>query len=413
MSSHSQVGNENLSLSLSVNERLIDDELEVEHVEQIRPPQLLPVVNERIVPRGGHVEVEVPGFQDPPPNPPTLPSSSNLNSSIPLQLHDNDDDDSSDEDSLYIPSTDGNPDEFDGDFVEYLPIEDITEEPIEDNEVEQIAFEESKMESPPSLLFPSSRSPSSPPSAPPRSNRGKPAVRFGFHTNIMKEVAKYGKEGEAALLDELKNMVEKGVFVPVYYEDLNEEERKNIIPSLAFIKQKFHADGSKDKVKVRVVAGGHKQDRTLFVNKNTSSPTLHLEHLFLEMGIALVRKRHRTSLDIRAAFLHVPVEEGEIGVFMWIEVKLAEILCEIDQTYCDFIQHNGKVLVRLSKSLYGCVKSALLWYKRLRATLEALGYRAGGEVHHHSIQITFRWQVDHAIHSRCFLRECCQCVLPL
>jgi hypothetical protein len=53
---------------------------------------------------------------------------------------------------------------------------------------------------------------SPPPSSPPvsrllqRSNRGKPAVRYGFHTNIVKEVSKYGEEGDAALLAELKNM---------------------------------------------------------------------------------------------------------------------------------------------------------------------------------------------------------------
>jgi hypothetical protein len=32
------------------------------------------------------------------------------------------------------------------------------------------------------------------------------------------------------------------------------------------------------------------------------------------------------------------------------------------------------MIVQLAKSLYGCVKSAFLWYKHLRSTLESLGY---------------------------------------
>jgi hypothetical protein len=155
-------------------------------------------------------------------------------------------------------------------------------------------------------------SPSSPPVSrlPQRSNRGKPAVRYGFHTNIVKEVSKYGEEGDAALVAELKNMYEKKVFFPVKREKLSPEEKRNIIPSLAFVKQKYYPDGSKDKVKVR----RYKQDRSLFVDKNISSPTLHLEHLFTEMAMAQAKKPFRTSLDIGAAYLNVPVEESEVNI---------------------------------------------------------------------------------------------------
>jgi hypothetical protein len=84
------------------------------------------------------------------------------------------------------------------------------------------------------------------------------------------------------LVAELKNMYEKKVFFPVKREKLSPEKR-NIIPSLAFVKQNYNPDGSKDKVEV---TGGHKQDRSLFVDKNTSSPALHREHLFIEMAMA-------------------------------------------------------------------------------------------------------------------------------
>jgi hypothetical protein len=66
----------------------------------------------------------------------------------------------------------------------------------------------------------------------------------------VKEVSKSGEEGDAALVAELKNMYEKKVFFPVKRENLSPEEKRNIIPSLAFVNQKYNPDGSKDKVKV-------------------------------------------------------------------------------------------------------------------------------------------------------------------
>ena len=185
-----------------------------------------------------------------------------------------------------------------------------------------------------------------------------------------------GGERTASGLQGTGRPTEKKVFFPVKREKLSPEEKRNIIPSLAFVKQKYNADGSKDKVKVRLVAGGHKQDRSLFVDKNTSSPTLHLEHLFVEMAMAQAKKPFRTSLDIGAAYLNVPVEESEVNIYMRIEPKLADKLCEIDSSYSKFLEKNGSMIVQLAKSLYGCVKSALLWYKHLRSTLESLGYQA-------------------------------------
>jgi hypothetical protein len=70
------------------------------------------------------------------------------------------------------------------------------------------------------------------------------------------------------------------------------------------------------------------------------------------------------------------VEESEVNIYMRIEPKLADKLCEIDSSYSKFLEKNGSMIAQLSKSLYGCVKSALLWYKHLRSTLESLGYQA-------------------------------------
>jgi hypothetical protein len=85
-SKKNQIGNSNLQITVSVNGRSVDDE-EVEYLEEIRPPQLVPVRSER--------------------TPSILPSSAH-----PLQNQNQvEDEESSDEDSLYVPSNDGAPDD--------------------------------------------------------------------------------------------------------------------------------------------------------------------------------------------------------------------------------------------------------------------------------------------------------------
>jgi hypothetical protein len=73
-------------------------------------------------------------------------------------------------------------------------------------------------------------------------------------------------------------MIEKNVWEPIHRSDLSLTEQKSIINSLAFLKQKYKPDGTTDKVKARLVAGGHMQDETLY--SDTSSPTVNITNVF-------------------------------------------------------------------------------------------------------------------------------------
>ena len=65
-------------------------------------------------------------------------------------------------------------------------------------------------------------------------------------------------------------------------------------------------------------------------------------------------------------------------VIMKITGKLVEMLVELDpHTYKDYVKIvNGvKVLhVEMLKALYGMLKASLLFYKKLRADLESIGF---------------------------------------
>jgi len=68
------------------------------------------------------------------------------------------------------------------------------------------------------------------------------------------------------MLQELKQMLDKGVWISVGVISLTYEQRKSIIRSSIFLKEKFTSTGVFDKLKARLDAGGNMQDRSLYVS---------------------------------------------------------------------------------------------------------------------------------------------------
>ena len=195
---------------------------------------------------------------------------------------------------------------------------------------------------------------------------------FGYHVSIEKAIEEYGSVGLAALKSEIMNMIKKKVFVPVNKRNLSPQQLKKIIPSFAFIKQKYKADGTKDKCKARLVAGGHRQDRTLY--PEYSSPTVSIEHLFIESVIAANNGFIVESLDVGSAYLNADMEGEEI--FMKLNKILSDILCQICPEYEIYRDpESSEITVQLLKALYGCIQSALLWYKVLKKVIEEIGFQ--------------------------------------
>jgi hypothetical protein len=86
-------------------------------------------------------------------------------------------------------------------------------------------------------------------------------------------------------------------------------------------------------------------------------------------------KRDTATADIVGAYLKAYMKDYVIMRFTGVSV---DILCEMNPNYRSFviIENGVKVLyVRLIKALYGCVKSALLWYDLFYSHLKALGFK--------------------------------------
>ncbi len=63
-----------------------------------------------------------------------------------------------------------------------------------------------------------------------------------------------------------------------------------------FIKENFTSTGAFEKLKARLVAGGHMQDKSIY--DDVSSPTVSTAATFLIAAIAAQEHRHVATLDI-------------------------------------------------------------------------------------------------------------------
>ena len=73
-----------------------------------------------------------------------------------------------------------------------------------------------------------------------------------------------GNEAKKVIVSELKQMIDKRVWVPVLGGKLSAMQRAATIRSSMFLKQKNNPDGSFLKLKARLVVGGDQQDKSLY-----------------------------------------------------------------------------------------------------------------------------------------------------
>jgi hypothetical protein len=96
-------------------------------------------------------------------------------------------------------------------------------------------------------------------------------------------------ESMKAIEKELGQMLCKKVWHPVYMHQLTSDEKKRIIRSSLFLKEKYDASGKFEKIKARLVAGGHMQDRSIY--PDLSAPTAAISSVFAVAAIAALENR--------------------------------------------------------------------------------------------------------------------------
>ena len=185
---------------------------------------------------------------------------------------------------------------------------------------------------------------------------------FAFQQYGLKAgIRKFGEAGKLAAYKELEQLHLRNVFDPLYGNKISFDDKQNALDSLIFIKEKENGD-----LKGRACADGRKQ-RGKIDETETTSPTVSLESVLLTAVIEAKEGRDVAVLDIPNAFVQTDME-GE-QVLMKMKGDLAELMVTTaPQLYRKYlITEKGQpvLYVKLLKALYGCLKSALLFYKKL------------------------------------------------
>jgi hypothetical protein len=181
-------------------------------------------------------------------------------------------------------------------------------------------------------------------------------------------IKKHGKAAENALLAEFSQLEALSVYQPVYAHSLTKEQRKGALRAINLIKEKRCG-----KLKGRTVADGRSQ-KNLYDKTDTASPTVATDALMLTILVEAHEARDVDTADVAGAYLKADMVDFVLMKFTGASVDL---LCSLNSKHKAFVVMEGNVKVMyvpLDKAMYGCVKSAFLWYNLLSTSLQKLGF---------------------------------------
>ena len=193
---------------------------------------------------------------------------------------------------------------------------------------------------------------------------------YNFHISLKAGLRTRGNAAVQSVKQELENLIRKETLDPVMMKDLSKTQRKKVIRSCVFLKEKFNSLGVFEKLKARLVANGKQQSRADIPDR--VSPTVQTTNLFIMLCVAVKEGRLGSTHDIGAAFLNAKMTGEE--VFVTLDRIMTKMLVMIKPEYAVFVNNKGELVAKLDKALYGCVQSARLWYDLLVKVLTEDGY---------------------------------------
>jgi hypothetical protein len=158
------------------------------------------------------------------------------------------------------------------------------------------------------------------------------------------------------------------VFQGLHASTLTRDQKKEALRAINLIKEKRCG-----KIKGRTLADGRSQ-RSKYAKEDISSPTVSNDALMLTFLIDAVEKRHVATADVPGAYLHAKMDDFTVLKLIGQSV---DILCKTNPEYLQYVtEENGKkvLYLQLLKALYGCIKSAMLWYELFAGTLKGMGF---------------------------------------
>ena len=181
---------------------------------------------------------------------------------------------------------------------------------------------------------------------------------------------RFGSCGDTAVTKELSQLHTLNCFCPCDPCSLTRKDRRNALSSLMFLTEKRSGE-----VKARACANGSVQCQHV-AKEEAAAPTVTSEAMFVQSTIYAHETRDMATCYIPGAFLQAVNPDF---VLMRLDGILAELIVKVaPKLYHKYVTTNSKgkpvLYVQLEKAVYGMMKSALLFCRKLVADLISLGF---------------------------------------
>ena len=212
--------------------------------------------------------------------------------------------------------------------------------------------------------------------------------------SVKEGVRRHGQKAVNAVLSEFAQLNDKDIFTPVSAKSMTSSDKREALNLITLVKEKRNG-----KIKGRACADGRKQRR--YISKEeVASPTVQLHSLLLSLAIDARERRDIATADVVGAYLLVDMNDF---VIVKVTGEAIDMMCKVRPEYKKFVtgvNKNRVLYLRLTKALYGCMQSALLWYNTFKEALVKMGFSlnpydpcvANRTIH--GRQCTICWYVD-------------------
>ena len=215
--------------------------------------------------------------------------------------------------------------------------------------------------------------------------------------SLSKGLKAWGKRAEKSAVKEMTQLHDMSSFIPRSAKSLTRDERINALRTLIFLKEKRSGD-----VKTRTCIDGSPQ-REWIPKEDAAAPTASTDALFITGAIDAFEARDVAFADMPGAFLTSRTDEK---VIVKLSGELCEMMVKVDpRIYRKYVtlESGGRptLYVELYKSVYGLLRSALLFYRKFKREITEYGFKmnpydpcTANMYTKNGDQITVLWHVD-------------------
>lgn len=176
---------------------------------------------------------------------------------------------------------------------------------------------------------------------------------------IGQAIERYPTDAPTAITKELNQLLDYNVFEPAVNATVP------AMPSSFFVSEKLNPDGTFNKLKARLVAGGHREK--FDENAKSYSPVVNPVVSNILLSLAASKNYDIRVWDVRCAYLNADMDRDDL--YMRLEPKTTKLLIKLKPEWSKHMTKGGTIVLRLLKALYGTKEAAMLWNSNISNTL--------------------------------------------